>query len=550
MKAKRLISGILASIMVLTALTACSKKQDNDKGVDKASSATDIVAEAGKYPLVKNPITLKVFTSQIPQVQNYETNEFTKHMEKKTNVKVEWTLTPKADVNNKVNLLLASNSDLPDVFLSVINLGQLGMHGPQGTFVSLNKYIDKYGTGFKRIEEMQPDIKKHITFPDGNIYALPIVNMSENVKYNKRLWVYKPWLDKLNLKVPTTTEEFYNVLKAFKEKDPNGNGIADEIPMVAYKENSSETGMNFEQVIMNSFVYDEPLVRRMYLSNGKVDSAYTQQGWKEGTAYFRKLFQEGLIDPVSFTQDEQSMKKLGDNKGAVIVGSSVGPNTTKITSNQERMYQYINVAPLKGPDGTQQNYYKPTTIAYGQFVITKNCKYPDVAYRWADTMYNEEESLLARLGVKGKDWTDASETDKAPGGQKALYKSITTWGVEQNSNWYLNGMPWFGPWEGKDGAGSKMDDFLYKITQEQKKYAPKEVLPQLLMTEAEAQQIASITAITGPYIEQAFAKFCIEKNLDFEKEWKNYLSELKKMNNDEIVKITQTAYDRQFKNKK
>ncbi len=51
----------------------------------------------------------------------------------------------------------------------------------------------------------------------------------------QKLWIYKPWLDKLGLKMPETTEELYQVLKAFKEQDPNGNGQADELPLSTSK---------------------------------------------------------------------------------------------------------------------------------------------------------------------------------------------------------------------------------------------------------------------------------------------------------------------------
>lgn len=70
-----------------------------------------------------------------------------------------------------------------------------------------------------------------ITAPDGNIYALPSINDCYHCSMAQKMWIYKPWLDKLGLDVPTTTDELYTVLKAFKDKDPNGNGKADEVPL-------------------------------------------------------------------------------------------------------------------------------------------------------------------------------------------------------------------------------------------------------------------------------------------------------------------------------
>ena len=43
--------------------------------------------------------------------------------------------------------------------------------------------------------------------------------------------IRQDWLDKLNLKAPTTVDELHDVLYAFRNEDPNGNGLKDEIPL-------------------------------------------------------------------------------------------------------------------------------------------------------------------------------------------------------------------------------------------------------------------------------------------------------------------------------
>jgi len=67
-----------------------------------------------------------------------------------------------------------------------------------------------------------------------------------------KMWLYKPWVDKLGLEWPETTEDFYNVLKAFKEQDPNGNGKADEVPLLGATTSWRTDPFGF---LMNSFVY-------------------------------------------------------------------------------------------------------------------------------------------------------------------------------------------------------------------------------------------------------------------------------------------------------
>lgn len=105
------------------------------------------------------------------------------------------------------------------------------MYGQQGVFLSLNDLIKKQGYYINQMFDENPEYKEVITAPDGNIYAIPEVNECYHCSLSVKLWIYKPWLEKLDLKMPQTIEEFHQVLKAFKELDPNGNGKQDEIPL-------------------------------------------------------------------------------------------------------------------------------------------------------------------------------------------------------------------------------------------------------------------------------------------------------------------------------
>ena len=95
----------------------------------------------------------------------------------------------------------------------------------------MNELIDSYAPNLKRIIESDPDVKKQIALDDGTIYMFPLLKL-DALKLNATsgLIMRQDWLDKLNLKVPTNIDEWYTVLKAFKEQDPNGNGKPDELP--------------------------------------------------------------------------------------------------------------------------------------------------------------------------------------------------------------------------------------------------------------------------------------------------------------------------------
>lgn len=113
---------------------------------------------------------------------------------------------------------------------------ELMKYGADGTIIPLNDLIDKHMPNLKALFDKRPDIKAIVTAPDGNIYSLPageeLGTGQEDIGSNPDfLYINQDWLKKLGLNMPTTLQEYHDVLLAFKTKDPNGNGKADEIPL-------------------------------------------------------------------------------------------------------------------------------------------------------------------------------------------------------------------------------------------------------------------------------------------------------------------------------
>ena len=215
------------------------------------------VAPAGEFPIVSEPITIKAFICGNTAVKDYVDNEYTRWLENLTNIKLDMDIPPVADAQQKLNLMLASG-DLPEVIIGCnIRLDQQQILANQGLLLPLNDYIDKYGVEFKKVYEAYPQIEDLITMLDGKIYGLPHVNDCYHCSMAQKMWVYQPWLDKLGLEVPTTTEEFYQMLKAFKEQDPNGNGEADEIPLSGTTFTNGGWHSPIDEFLMNSFIYND-----------------------------------------------------------------------------------------------------------------------------------------------------------------------------------------------------------------------------------------------------------------------------------------------------
>jgi putative aldouronate transport system substrate-binding protein len=162
-------------------------------------------------------------------------------------------------------------------------------------FVQLDPLVEKYGTNLKDIFSKDPDFERSTRALDGNIYGIAL-KMGWIPECYAVMGINQNWLDKLNLKMPATTDEFYTVLKAFKEKDPNGNGIADEIPWTFQ-------GWNYGPVEMfGAFgLVDSYNDTWLSVTNGKLQYIPVQDGFQDAISWLHKLYAEGLIDQESFS---------------------------------------------------------------------------------------------------------------------------------------------------------------------------------------------------------------------------------------------------------
>ena len=110
-----------------------SKENTGEPASSQVADSGSTYSAPGEFPISNEKITLKFVTLQHPAITDYSTNEFTKYMEEKTNVKIEWETVPMDDgQSEKVNLLLASGS-YPDVFFGIETLknAQLTQYGTQ-----------------------------------------------------------------------------------------------------------------------------------------------------------------------------------------------------------------------------------------------------------------------------------------------------------------------------------------------------------------------------------------------------------------------------------
>jgi len=252
MKARKIFILIMVLVLALS-FAACqgTAKDKNIGSADNAQSSDSLLSDISNsdssktsknsadtitpegLPIVKEPITLKMMIKRTSDqtTVNFQDMLAIQELEKRTGVHIEWIDVPSSALAERRNIAMATG-DLPDAFIRCgFPLVDQIKYGEQGEFIALNNLIESYGHNLRRIFKEDPTIEAAITMPDGKIYALPnIVNVSAS-RITPKTFVNTEWMKKVDVEMPANTDEFYQMLKTFKENDGNGNGQDDEIPL-------------------------------------------------------------------------------------------------------------------------------------------------------------------------------------------------------------------------------------------------------------------------------------------------------------------------------
>lgn len=510
----------------------------------------------GAFPLTEEKITLQVLIPSNPHVGSfeYEDNEFTRWYEDRTNVHIEWQIMPDAEEPAALNVRLVSG-DYADVLMSFNPTPAIQqLYGSLGIFLPLNDYNEQHAVEFRRVVEQYPLAASVVTAADGNIYSLPYVNDCLHCAQGHKLFIYGPWLDALGLEMPTTTEEFHAVLRAFKEQDPNGNGEADEWPLATCIDSWNS---DLDLTLMNAFVFN-PGEPYLFLQEGRVTASYMTEGWREGARYLATLFAEGLIDPESFTQSAQQLQAKTSGDGPTRVGAAVGGSwgvfvAWDLNDPSGRWADYRLAPALAGPEGVQISPYNPyLPYASGNFIITDTCENPEIAFRWADGLYDLETTMRNVQGSLGNSWRWANEGEIGLDGQQAIWAVIpgepTT---EPKSEGWIQTGPSFRSSRVRFGEAlaepslraTNLDVITAEVLAPYRQPA-EWWLPPMFFNEAQVSLVAEAEATLVPFVQDTLVRW-ITGRANVDDDWDAYLGQLEAMGVQPYLEAYQTTWEAQ-----
>jgi len=531
MKSKKIVFLLLVLLLIAGTLFAGGQSGGSQ------SSAGRVTVNPTGFPIVNEKISMTLFSQRAPIQGDWEKMPFWTILEEKTNIHWTFDLVSPAALSERKNLLIASG-DYPDIFWgAAISINEELNYGTQGIFVRLENLIDQYGPNINKFFQDQPIYRSLSLASNGVLYTLPRLEDAPRNTAASKLWINNTWLSNLNLSMPKTLDEYYNVMVAFRDRDPNKNGLKDEIPLSFV---TSSIGQLRAAFLAAYGVMFASASRPFDVdASGKIYYIFTSDAYRDFLAYMNKLYTEGLLDNECLIHTDQQYVAKGNQ---TILGSFPAA-ASYIVDSMDRFTWYTAVPPMTSARNSKQMWPSNYPAALGAFALTNKNRYPEATIRFVDYMYTPEGGAFMSQGPEGLGWfyLDSTRTmwDKTPipAGLNSTeeYRGTLT------------------PDCGTNGPGLISRQFVLGLNaphvvnlEEQIGIAYMPFLtnsfPIIKLTEAEQREAGVLSTDIDKYVTQMEARFITgDASLST---WNNYLRDLSSMRVERLIEINQAAYNR------
>lgn len=535
MRLKKILSFVLVLILSVMTFAACTGNSESEESSVQVGSEESAAAETQMdngtvdnmessgitFPL-EETMTFTGFAGMYGDVALSDNYTWQTILER-ANIQIELTNVLGSELTEKRNLTLSGGS-YPDIFYkSNFSSTDVETYGSQGILIPLEDLMREYAPNLCALLD-ETDGWDYITSSDGHVYSFPY---QMEKKPLQPFWINTRWLDNLGLKVPTSYEELYEVLKAFKEQDANGNGDPnDEIP---YACDSSKlmSLLEYEDYLLDFNTY-------LGIRDGELFYVPTDESFREYIAYMTKLYKEGLMNTDCFTIDHNQMRSGGSVDDVYGFFSDEASFTTVGRDNDE---DYVMLTPFS--EGTFPLNAKYNT---GGLVITDSCEHPEIIVAWADQFYTEAGGILAWMGIEGETYEMNEDgtwnwiTGTKYGDDISTVRSYGT--LQGNYS-----LPAIQPELWKKMSAESDEDEVYLNSERWRIYDMGAVFPVLSYTSDESSELTTYKTDIDSYISEYLAQV-VTGQLTLEDSWDNYLDTLKQMGVEEMFSIYQASYER------
>ena len=533
MKSKffKTLTSILAVMMIFASFSGCGEKK-----TETVTNGSEVKLNGEKiYPIECEDTLDFWFTGTnewTNQYENFGETPLAKAISEKTGVKINY-IHPQAGQSKEQFQLLLASDELPDI---VNHTWFTYPGGPDaaikdGYIYALNDIIDQYAPALKKVLEDNENWSKQVKTDNGDYFVFPQFNKGGILRVAYGPVVRGDWMDKLNLKNPTTIDEWENVLTAFKGIDTV------TAPMIA------DIGS-----LQNGFMPAFGIALGWYKDGDEIKYGQAQPKYREFLQKMNEWYNKGLFDKDFAVVKSDTVQKamLNHQAGATLAwaGSGVGGWIEAMEGEQFdiRGVQF----PSMGDGGNAEYGYLMSDVGTSNVTaISTRCKNVELAARFLDWGFTEEGYEVYNFGVEGESFNYVND-----------YPQMTD--LILNNPDGLNVANMFALYTRSSHCNVPMVQAVEYIEQYYKHQAQKDaqvewakqnmdahLIPQLYVKAEQTDRDADIMANVKTYVDEMTIKFIDgRESLDnFDK----YLEQLKSFGLDESIAFRQEAYERAMK---
>ena len=409
---------LLLCLAALLGLAACGAQPA------PTTAATTVATTAPE------PVTLTVGVIPSSNVEDYDTNAYTQWLRDTTGYDIQVQTLPSDYKSTLVNQLI-QGEPVPDVIWNC-ELGDDATFelGSTGYLLDMTPYFEDEEVSaifWERMSHLDEDYQniliRRMTSEDGKIYVLPTAESPGGDGFDFHTYINCAWLDQLGLAMPTNPQELRAVLTAFRDRDPNGNGKKDEVPLIGCSGSLSGDLVNW---IVNMFIYCDD--RRWFNvdDQGQLYLPFVEEKYREALCYLHDLKKDGLLKDWNLSTAAMKSYLCPPEGEPITVGAFVGHTTLCVTSGDPAIRNY-GALPYFGcvvrnePINSRRTYIPATT------------EHPDEAFHLLMVMCSRDSALRLRYGEYGVDWVKPAENDND--GVIGAAKLRELIGYKNNSIW-------------------------------------------------------------------------------------------------------------------
>ncbi len=541
----RFLSALLI-VMLGLSVTALAETAEPTEAELLAERVASIVLPSPELPLTEETVSFSLMYPKTADHGDFDGMFYLEALEQSTGVRLDIQAIDANGWDEKLALSFASG-DYGEIFINGVSFNDAAIYGQAGMLRPLEDLIEQYAPNIQTIFELIPETKRNVTAPDGHIYMMAAYDgtprdMLMNATYNQE--INGSWLEAVGMDVPTTLDEFYDMLVAFKNEDPNGNGEADEIPWSFVYDGE---GYN---MVLGAFGF-------VNLRHDVIDGQYVyvpaQENFRHYLEFMHKLYSEGLVDSDIFTM-------TAEEYNAKMSTMSIGfmPNSGAAIIGMDNYLDTVNLHPLTSE-------YNETPIHPGRaqevdkygMVITDKCSEEKaiLAIKLLDYFYSQEGTFLIKCGPEYGAWGDMIDGgyvrhEDADGtvSYELVYDEdkYTGYWEFRIKNGLMN-MPFFYTAAhaeviiGADAANNHLTEIVNDCGMLS---ARRLGYPQMATFTEDEQDILAPFVLMDSFVDQSVAKFITGETEINDDTWNEYLENLEMMDLQTLIEVRQAAYDR------